>query len=98
MQPLFINSNNIAKICVKNNISYLGVFGSAARGERRANSDIDLLVRFSKKKSLPDLIRVEREFKKTLGNDVDLVTEASISPYLKDRIKRTTKLVYEQKG
>ena len=37
-------------ICRRNDVSYCGVFGSFARGEADENSDIDLLVRFSKPK------------------------------------------------
>ena len=46
----------------KNNISWIVLFGSAARHEAGPESDVDLLVRFSKNISLLKLVRLEREF------------------------------------
>jgi len=73
----------------------VGVFGSMARGEATEQSDIDLLVKFSKRKSLLALVRLERELSAALGRKVDLLTEAAISPYLRDRIKREIRVIYE---
>jgi len=73
----------------------IGIFGSMARGEATEQSDIDLLVRFSKRKSLLALVRLEREASAVLGRKVDLLTEAAISPYLRDRIKRELRVIYE---
>ena len=84
-------------VCRHNHIIYLGLFGSFARGESKPGSDVDLLARFSKKKSLLDLVRIEREFSEMLKKPVDLLTESAISPYLIDRIKSEVKVVYEEK-
>jgi len=73
----------------------IGVFGSAARGEATAQSDIDLLVRFSKGKSLLALVALERQISTVLGKKVDLLTEAAISPYIRDKVKRDLKVIYE---
>jgi len=73
----------------------IGVFGSYARGEQRPDSDLDILVDFSDRKSLLTLIRIERELSETLGIKVDLLTEQSISPYLLDRIKAELKVIYQ---
>lgn len=90
--------NEISAVCKKDDIIFVGIFGSFARGESTIDSDIDLLVRFSRKKSLLDLVRVERELSTLFGRKVDLLTEASISPYLKDKIKRELEVIYEGKG
>ena len=63
-----------------------GIFGSFARGEATKKSDIDILVQFKGRKSLFDLVRLERELKSTLKKGVDLLTYKSIQPLLKDRI------------
>jgi predicted nucleotidyltransferase len=60
--------------------------GSTARGDATRKSDVDVMARFSKRKSLLDLVRIEREMSDALGRKVDLLTEASISPHLRDRI------------
>ncbi|MBU1600207.1 nucleotidyltransferase domain-containing protein, partial [bacterium] len=59
-------------------------------------SDLDLLVRFSKRKSLLDLVGIEMELTSELGIKVDLLTEKSISPYLKDRIMKELKVIYDE--
>ena len=74
----------------------IGVFGSMARGEGNQKSDIDLIVRFSKRKSLLALVRLERELSTALGRKVDLLTEAAISPYLRDAILKDMRVVYEK--
>lgn len=81
-------------ICRRNDVSMVGVFGSMVRGEAKKNSDIDLIVRFSKRKSLLSMVRFERESAETLGRKVDLLTEASISPYMRERVLQEMQVVY----
>ncbi len=73
-------------ILKKNGVIKAGIFGSVARGEAKKKSDIDVLVKFRKGKSLLDLVRLERELSEKLGRKVDVVTYNSISPYLKEQI------------
>jgi predicted nucleotidyltransferase len=67
-----------------------GVFGSYARGEAKAKSDLDLLVEFKDRKSLLQLVQIEQSLTEEFGVKVDLLTEAAISPYLIERIKKET--------
>lgn len=92
------NKEKLLQICKNNDIVFLAIFGSFVKGDFTEDSDIDLLVRFSKPKSLLDLVRIERVFSEILGRKVDLLTEASISPHLKDRIKNEMEVVYERAG
>jgi predicted nucleotidyltransferase len=71
----------------------VGVFGSYARNEARANSDLDLMVWFKEQKSLLSIIRIERELSELLGVKIDLLTEHAVSPYLIDRIQRELKVI-----
>ena len=89
------DTNKLIAICRKNDVAMIGVFGSMARGEANEQSDIDLLVDFSKRKSLLALVRLERELSAELKRKVQLLTEAAISPYLRDRIMRELKVIYE---
>lgn len=66
--------------------SYVAVFGSYARDEETQTSDVDILVRFSTRKTLLELARIERELADLLGKPVELVTEPSLSPHLVDRV------------
>lgn len=62
------------------------VFGSVPRGEASGDSDLDLLVDMAEGRSLFDLVALSDELEEALGVDVDVVTEGSLSPYLRDRI------------
>ena len=91
------NLPQLIDICRQNDVSMIGVFGSMARGEAKQKSDIDLIVRFSKRKSLLALVRVERELSEALGRKVDLLTEGALSPYLRERILKEMRVVYEKR-
>ncbi len=82
-------------MCRQNDVAKLSVFGSVARGEAGEKSDVDFLIEFSKPKSLLSLVAVERRMSAALGKRVDLLTEAVLSPYLRDQIKRDSRIVYE---
>jgi predicted nucleotidyltransferase len=64
----------------------LRIFGSVARGDARPDSDIDLLVELEPGRSLLDLIAIKQDLEDILGRRVDVLTEASLSPYLKQRV------------
>ena len=85
---------HLIDICRQHDDSMNGVFGSMARGEAKKESDIDLLVRFSKRKSLLAVVRLERELSEALGRKVDLLTEGALSPYLRERILNEMRMVY----
>ncbi len=95
MIALLFNTDKLSEICRQNDVSKLGVFGSVARGEDDESSDIDLIVEFSKPKSLLTLVALERKLSAALSRKVDLLTEAAISPYLRDGIKRDLRIIYE---
>ena len=94
MSVLF-DTNALIDICRDNDVARLEVFGSTARGEANDGSDVDLLVEFSKRKSLLTLVSLERKMSAVLGRKVDLLTEAGISPYLREQINRDRRVIYE---
>ena len=89
------DTNKLIEICRKNDVAMIGVFGSMARGEATELSDIDLLVDFSERKNLLALVRLERKLSTVLERKAQLLTETAISPYIRDRIKRELKVMYE---
>ncbi len=95
MQTISIDMHSLIEICRKNDVSKLGVFGSTVRGEATETSDIDILVYFSKPKSLLALVKLKRELSIALQKKVDLLTEAAISPYLRDKILSELVVIYE---
>jgi hypothetical protein len=56
----------------------VAVFGSVARGEDTADSDIDLLVDFDPTSSLLDLIALEEDLERLLGTSVDVVSAGAL--------------------
>lgn len=82
--------NRIKRIIIpllkKNGVVKAGIFGSYARGKAKKRSDVDVLIKQRGKKSLLDLVRLERELEMKLGKKVDLLDYVGLSPYLKERI------------
>ena len=97
MVALPFDTNKLIDICRQNDVVKVAIFGSMARGEADEQSDIDLLVEFSKRKSLLALVALERTISTALGKKVDLLTEAEISPYLRDNIQRDLKVLYHRR-
>jgi predicted nucleotidyltransferase len=72
----------------------LGVFGSVARGEATAMSDVDVLVGFDPHaRTFDNFIAVAEALEQVFHRPVDLVTEDSLSPYLGPRILAGVKYV-----
>lgn len=64
------------------------LFGSVARGDADAESDIDLLVDLEPGRSLFDLGGLQMDLQELLGCRVDVVTEAGLRPRLRERVLR----------
>lgn len=62
------------------------VFGSVARGEADAGSDIDLLVDMEKGRSLLDLGGLLVDLQDMLGCDVDVVTEQGLRERIREHV------------
>lgn len=62
------------------------VFGSIARGDNGAHSDIDLLVDVEAGCTLLDVIALEQDLEQLLGQRVDVLTDGGLSPYLQQQI------------
>ncbi len=81
----------------ENDIEYAGLFGSHIHGTARSDSDVDILIRFSKPKSLFDLIGLQQELSKRLDKKVDLVTERALSKYFRDEVIKEAQTIYEKR-
>ena len=67
-------------------VKSIGVFGSVARDEQTGQSDIDLLVEFSKPVGFVTFIRLENFLSEQLGKPVDLVTPDSLKPVIRQDV------------
>jgi len=77
---------DIRRIASAHGAGNVRVFGSTGRDEHGASSDLDLLVDMAEGRTLFDLIALSSDLEDSLGVEVDVVTEASVSPYMRDRI------------
>jgi len=89
-------SRKLGPLCIETGIDRLCVFGSVARGEDTKLSDIDLIARFGKPVGLMGLIDIERRMKELLDRPVDLGTEASLHPLIRERVEKDLKIIYER--
>ncbi len=80
-------------ILKKHGAKKIEIFGSYARGEENEGSDLDVIVEFEERKSLFELVGIEQELEDNLGIKVDLLTLASLSPYLIESIKKESMVV-----
>lgn len=62
------------------------VFGSLARGDSAPDSDLDILITLDPDRSLLDIIAVKQDLEDLLQVKVDVVTEAAISPYIREQV------------
>jgi len=76
----------IIRIAHQHGATHIRVFGSVARGEATEASDLDLLVEMEEDRSLLDIIAIKQDLEDFLGCRVHVVTEAAVSPYLKERV------------
>lgn len=80
------NREEILRIAESHGARNVRIFGSVARHQANPDSDLDLLVRLEPGYSLLDLIAIKQDLEDLLGCRVDVVTEASLSPYIRDQV------------
>ena len=78
--------SDIRRIAKAHGMARVRVFGSQASGVARNSSDLDLLVDLKPERDLLDLVAFKLALEDHLGCRVDVLTEAGLSPYLRDRI------------
>lgn len=78
----------ILRLCAAYGARNLRVFGSVARGEADARSDVDFLVDMEPGRSLFDLGGLQYELERLLGRPVDVVTERGLKARIRDRVLR----------
>lgn len=89
----------LVEVCEKNNIVFMAIFGSFARGEQNKRSDIDMAIEFDRNshKTLLDLIKIEEALSKIFGRKVDLGVFSSLNPYIVEDVKKEMKVIYDKR-
>ena len=75
-----------AELVRKYGVRTLSVFGSVARGEAGASSDVDLLVEFDRPTGYFGLFALQDHLESLLGCRVDLGTPGSLKPRIRERV------------
>ena len=76
----------IIRAAADHGVTNVRIFGSAARGNARPDSDIDVLVDLEPGRNLFDLGGFLMDVQDIVGRRVHVVTEGSVHWYVRDRI------------
>jgi len=77
---------DILRIAARHGARNIRLFGSAARGEARRDSDLDLLVEMEPGRSLLDLVALGQDLEALLNRKVDVLTDSSVHPAIRPHI------------
>src|ERR1017187_4585118 len=91
-----VDEAELANLCRRYRVGELSLFGSAARGEMRAGSDIDLLVEFlpDSEVDLFDHAGLMLDLAHLLGRRVDLVSKNGLKPLIRASVLEQARLLY----
>lgn len=68
-------------------VTRIGIFGSFARGEQSATSDLDMVVEMDKdRKSIHSFLRLKRFLEKEMSREIDLGFEHSLKPAIREKV------------
>ena len=70
----------------KYQVKKIGIFGSCLRGEQRKESDVDILVEFSRPVGFFTFLDLQDYLEEKLENKVDLVTKKALKPNIGKQI------------
>jgi hypothetical protein len=79
---------NEAMLRREHGVKSLALFGSVARDQARADSDVDLLVEFDRPTGYFGLVRLQLRLEELLGRAVDLGTPGALRPAMRRRIDK----------
>ena len=78
--------DEILSLATKYGAFNVRIFGSVARGEETADSDVDFLVELEPGRNLLDRIALMQDLEDLLGRKVDVATVKGLREYFRDRI------------
>jgi predicted nucleotidyltransferase len=90
-----VDADRVADICRRYGVTELSVFGSRARGDADATSDIDLLYTLAPGRHLGFSInRLEDELAEAFGCPVDLVSKRAVHRLIRDEVLAESRILY----
>jgi len=96
MQNIRIPRKQLRVFCQHYQVQRLALFGSAARGEARPESDVDLLVTFRSDAQVGFLAlgQMQRELSAMFHRPVDLVPQDGLKPVIRESILAEAREIY----
>jgi hypothetical protein len=82
------NREDILKLASRHGASNVRIFGSVARGEAEAGSDVDFLVTLEEGRDLFDLGALLMDLQDLLHLQVDVVTEHALHRRIRSRVMK----------
>jgi predicted nucleotidyltransferase len=93
-QDIFkILSRHLPQLKNEYGVEKIGVFGSVIRAEQTAESDIDILVEFSRAIGMVKFLQLEDNLQNLLDTKVDLVTRLALKKHIGRQIMHEVEYV-----
>ncbi|MGH2488116.1 MAG: nucleotidyltransferase family protein [Candidatus Limnocylindria bacterium] len=95
--PKAVDRTALAEFARRHGVRRLALFGSAARGELRETSDVDVVVDLDAGSGtgLFEQVRMSDELQALFGRQVDLVTRGGLKPRVRATVEREAVVLYE---
>ncbi len=96
IDPKTVSRAELADFALRHSVRRLALFGSAARGELRTTSDVDVLVDMEagSRAGLFEQVRMADELEALFGRRVDLVTRGGLKPRVRATVEREAIVLY----
>jgi len=86
---------SLAEVCLRYGFARLEIFGSVARGDEHAGSDIDVLYDLVPGRHLTwEIVDAADALSGILGRPVDLVSRRTLHPLLRDHVEAEARHLY----
>ncbi len=94
--PVRVNEESLTELCRRYYVQELALFGSVARGEDRADSDVDILVTFQPDAPIGLIAysALMRELSALIGRKVVLVSKRGLKPLVRSTVLEDARLLY----
>jgi len=98
MQTIEAKREALVELCIRFHVGRLEIFGSAATGDLREESDLDFLVEFRRVGSMTpadQYFGLLQALEAVFGREIDLLTERSLrNPYFISSVEKSRQLLY----
>lgn len=86
IESLHSQRDHVLEVAQRHGVTSIRVFGSVARGEEKADSDIDFLVTTGPQVSSWFPAGLILELEALLGRHIDIVTEPGLNPHIRNQV------------